>query len=226
MSELDAFLLCRRPLLRRDGRRLSVVRALPGRRVLRRGRLPHRQILPHLVQPLAADPSNGQQIVHALECPVRFAHLHDFRSRRRPDPRHSLQLRQCRRIDVHRPQWGFLFRGCGCPRAREKNNSSGAQDENKAAEIRGLVHCRTTYHHGKNSSRNGFHLRNAGCYAPMRFPCASYTSTSPKSPACASICARSPTTTICIFAESKYARAAPSTSSEVKARTRSRYVSR
>ena len=55
---------------------------------------------------------------------------------------------------------------------------------------------------------------------------ASYSVTSPKSAACAPICSRSPTTTICAFAESKYARAALSTSSAVSARMRSRYVSR
>lgn len=56
----------------------------------------------------------------------------------------------------------------------------------------------------------------------MRWPCASYTSTSPYSAAWASICARSPTTTICMFAASKCRRAAASTSCAVSARIPSR----
>jgi len=58
------------------------------------------------------------------------------------------------------------------------------------------------------------------------FPWASQTSSSPNSEACDSICARSPTTTICMLAESRYLRAVASKSSGVSARTFWRYVSR
>jgi hypothetical protein len=60
----------------------------------------------------------------------------------------------------------------------------------------------------------------------IRFPCASNVSTSPNSAACSAISARSPAITICACAESKYFRAASSTSPDVSARTCSRYVSR
>ncbi len=58
------------------------------------------------------------------------------------------------------------------------------------------------------------------------FPCASYAVIGPNSAPCSAICARSPTITICAFAESKCRRAAARTSAAVNARIRSRYVSR
>jgi len=59
-----------------------------------------------------------------------------------------------------------------------------------------------------------------------RLPWASKISSSPNNAACDSICARSPTTTICKFAESRYLRDVSSKSLGVSARTFWRYVSR
>jgi len=56
----------------------------------------------------------------------------------------------------------------------------------------------------------------------MGWPWASETSMWPKRAPCSKICSRSPTRTICAFAESKWRRAAKRTSSAVRARMQSR----
>src|SRR6266576_2111472 len=65
-----------------------------------RRRLPNSQILAHLFEPLRPEPANRQQIVHALEDAVGFAHLQDLVRRRRPNPQPC-----CSSSDV--AVWGF-----------------------------------------------------------------------------------------------------------------------
>src|SRR5260370_2758726 len=99
------------------------------RRSLARGRrFPHRQILAHLIEAFLADPSDRQQIVHALERAIRFSHLQDFFRRRRPDAWNLLQFFRSRRIDVHRPQRRVLHRRGGCS-YEEKESEEEARDE-------------------------------------------------------------------------------------------------
>jgi hypothetical protein len=68
------------------------------------------QIFAHFFQPLRADAANRQQIVDALEWPIRLAHLQDFSGGRRPDSRDLLQLLGIGGIDVDRMGRRFLRR--------------------------------------------------------------------------------------------------------------------
>src|SRR3989454_2345991 len=145
-----------------------------GLRHLRRRRLPHRQILPHLVESFLPDSLDRQQFVPAPERAIRFPHLHDFLRGHRPDPRHLLQFLRVRRINIDRLCRRLLLRA-----------HHGRAGQNYAEQRRQRPRNSPPHYDTEPfASRFGVWL-----------PAESYATTSPNSAACDSTAPRSPTIT-------------------------------
>ncbi len=172
------------------------------RRFFRRRRRADGDVRAHLIQFPLGNAANGEQIFHPAKAARLRAELDDG-------------LRGCR---ADAGKFLEFFRGCGVDvdlvRGRIFRGDSWRGDGHEQ-------YCDATQpslHGGSSRPQRASHTSS--------FPLASYSVTGPKSAACSPMWARSPTTTICAFAESKWRRAAARTSPAVSARIRSRYVSR
>ncbi len=129
---------------------------------------------------------------------------------------------------------GGFFVAAKAPAASNRETSShprAANPERQRLDRSGAITARychsyvsksITREHASQPGVDGAGIGAGSRQLGRTLPCASCSSTSPKSLAWSSIWARSPTTTICMFAESKYARAVASKSAGVSARTFSR----
>ncbi len=205
----------------------------------------HGEVRAHHSILLLANSTDRKEIIHTAERPGRFAHVDNYPGRFGADSRNLLKLFGGCRIDVQRLSGGMLLGDCRRGE-KEKTRKAKINAENTDAQrdsfrlgwnLRSVPFaprtCQERERHfaqARPGRRERASLTPLGITTHSSFstdrsrmlPCASYTVSSPKSLACASTSFRSPTTTICAFAELKYFRAAARTSSEVKARTRSR----
>ena len=131
-------------LLLRFARRCSC----RGTRLRRRPRgfraraLPDRQVFAHFFEPFGPQAADRQQVVHALERSIRLAHLQDFLRRRRPNPRHLLQFRRTRRIEIDRSCRRLLLRKCGkCGKETQENGGSNAKRNGSPTHGATILHA-------------------------------------------------------------------------------------
>lgn len=200
-------------------RRILCWRALGlGRRGLRGRlvpslRLADRQILPHLVQPFRANSLDGEKIIYAAKGSIGFPRFQDFVRGGGTDARDQPQLGRTGGCS------GWRDAAAVSPLPQDRASSRAPRrargSKSPAQHLYGTRSCH-------ESSSCTLLMSNLANYVTKRFPRASYTSTSPNSAACSSICARSPTTTICILAESRYLRAVACKSADVSASSLSR----
>jgi len=205
----------------------------------------HSQIRAHHPILLLANSTDSEEIIHTAERPGRFSHVDNCFGRFGADSRNLLKLFGGCGIDVQRLSGRMLLGDCRRGE-KEKTRKAKINAENSQTQgdyFRSGWNVRSPPFAPRTRPDRAWHLAQArperkerasltplgitthGPFSTDRsrmLPCASYTVSSPKSLACASTSLRSPTTTICAFAELKYLRAAARTSSEVKARTRSR----
>lgn len=173
-------------------------RCRQGRRFLRRWRRAHRDVRPHLGELRLGNTSDRQQVFDSAKTSGFRAELNDRFGGGGSDAGKLLKLLCGGGVDVDFVRRRVLCneRRCG-NRYKEQSSTTHSNWRGRPSKPRRLSHTSS-------------------------LPFASYSVTGPNRAACSPIWARSPTMTICALAESKWRRAAVSTSAAVSARIRSR----
>lgn len=168
------------------------------RRFLGRWRRAHRDVRPHLGEFRLGNAVDREQVLDAVKASGLRAELNDRFGCGRPDAGKLLKLFGGSGVDVD-----FVRRRVLCNERR-----GGNRHEQQSS---------TTHSNWPGSPSKPRRMPHTSS-----LPFASYSVTGPNRAACSPIWARSPTMTICALAESKWRRAAVSTSAAVSARIRSR----
>lgn len=203
-------------------------RILRGRR--RRGSNPH--IWSQRIELFRADSANRQQIFHSLESSALLPHVNDPLGGHRTNAGQFLKFLCIRSVQINGLGRRTLLGLRHCPKAyqsaKEKGKPNRWMHGSHVSVAPALLSVRRLQPLPQLQLVRGLQNRTgkSARATQIRLPCASYTSGLPNKAACDSIWARSPTTTICACAESKYFCAASRTSAEVSCSTCSRYVSR